>query len=364
MPHHVGRAMPAAVRSTIPAGAAHPRFGLLFAALLTACTPAEPEVPQAPPRSVRVAVVEQGPAQPPVNASGVLAPTDEARLAFKLGGIIKDIHVQAGDAVRTSQLLATLETGEIDAGVAQAREAYDKAQRDLERGRGLFADDVITQEQLDDLGTAAAVARSQLEAAEFNRRYAQITAPADGRVLRRLAEPRELVSAGQPVLQVSRGGQGWTLRLGLPDRDFVRVQAGDAASVRFDAYPHREFSGRVSQRGGAADPRTGTFPVEITVDADGEALAAGLIGRARIQVGQAGKTLDYVPLAALVEGSADSTLLFLYDAATQTVSERRVPVAFLADGRAALASALPAGSTVVTDGAPYLHDGDPVRVAP
>ncbi|MFP5306329.1 MAG: efflux RND transporter periplasmic adaptor subunit [Gammaproteobacteria bacterium] len=328
---------------------------------LAACSPAQSGPADAPPRAVRVAAVTQGPAQRPVEGSGVVAPADEARLAFKVGGIVDEIHVHAGDTVQAGQVLATLETTEIDAAVVQAREAYDKAQRDLARGRQLFEDDVLTQEQLDDLGTAAAVARSQLDAAEFNRRHAEIRAPADGRVLRRLAEPRELVSPGQPVLQVSSGGRGWVMKLGLPDRDFVDVRVGDAARVRFDAFPRREFAGRVSQRGGAADPRTGTFPIEIEIDAGDAALAAGLIGRAEIEVGN-GETLDYVPLAALVEGSADSTLLFLYDDASQTVAARRVPVAFLAGEQAALASALPADSRVVTDGAAYLHDGDAVRV--
>lgn len=343
---------------------AQPSLLAVLALLVAACAPSEPPATAAPPRTVRVAAIEKGPAQPAVAASGLLAPTDEARLAFKLGGIVREIRVQPGDEVQAGQVLATLETAEIDAGVAQAREASEKAQRDLERGRKLFADDVLTQEQLDDLGTAAAVARSQLAAAEFNRRYAEIVAPSAGRVLRRLAEPRELVTAGQPVLQVSRGGGGWSLKLGLPDRDFVRVQLGDPARVHFDAWPTRSFAGRVSQRGGAADPRTGTFPIEIEVDDGDAALAAGLIGRAEIDVGHGGETIDYVPLSALVEGSADDTLLFLYDEARQKVAQHRVAIAFLADERAALRSPLPAGSRVVTDGAPYLHDGDAVRVVP
>lgn len=339
---------------------------LLTASLvaLAACSaPEEPAAPEAKARPVRVAAVERGPALAPVVATGVVTARDEARLSFKLGGVIREIAVREGEAVKAGQRLATLETTEVDAGLAQARAAHEKAQRDLQRGRQLFEDDVITQEQLDDLGTAATVAKAQFESAQFNRRYAEIVAPADGRVLRRLAEPRELVAAGQPILMVSRGAGGFTLKLGLPDRDFVNVRLGDRATLRFDAWPGRRFDARVIERGEAADPRSGTFTVELEIEAGDTAFASGLIGRAEIAASGAGDAqLDYVPLNALVEGAGDAMLLFLYDEKTQTVQGRRVAVAFITERRAALREPLPAGSRVVTDGAPYLDDGALVRV--
>lgn len=342
-----------------------PRSTVLIAiactALLSACSSAEPPPTPERLRAIRIAAVEHGPAIPPIVGTGVLAPQDEARLAFKVGGIIRELNVRNGDSVQSGQVLATLETAEIDASVSQAEEGYGKARRDLERGRRLFEDDVITQEQLDDLGTAAAVAEAQLRAARFNRRYAEIRAPSDGIVLQRLSEPRELVAAGQPVLRVSRARSGWVLKLGLPDRDFVRVSLGDPAELRFDAYPERTLAGRVSQLGGATDPRTGTFPVEIEIDAGDIRLASGLIGKAEIKV-SSDSTLDYVPLTALVEGDSKATLLFTYDAEQQTVTAMQRPVRFVNAEYAALGEPLPPGSRVVTEGAAYLHDGERVRV--
>ncbi len=332
---------------------------------LTACSkPAEESAAAATQiRAVRIAAVEQGPALPPVVATGVLIAGEEAKLSFKVGGMIRDILVREGAAVKAGQRLATLETAEIDAGLAQVRAAHEKALRDLERGRQLFKDDVLTQEQLDDLGTAETVARAQLSAAQFNRRYAEISAVADGRVLRRLAEPRELVAAGQPVLMVSRGDEGFDLSLGLPDRDFVQVRLGDVAQVRFDAWPQRSFKATVTERGQASDPRTGTFPLRLNIEADGAALASGMIGRAEIAASGAGEAqLDYVPLSALIEGNGGTVLLFLYDEAGNAARGRRVAVAFVTATHAALREPLPPGSRVITDGASYLLDGDVVRV--
>jgi len=319
----------------------------------------------APLRAIRVTAVRNGPAEPPVQASGLASSRDEAKLAFKVGGVIAAIEVREGDEVRAGQRLARIEAAEIDASVAQARAALAKASRDLARGKKLFADDVVTREQLDDLGTAETVARAQLDAASFNRRYAEITAPADGRVLSRLAEPRELVQPGAPVLVVSASGSGTVLEVGLADRDALRVKVGDSAEVRFDALPDRVFPAKVQELARASDPRTGTWRCELAVDTASAELPAfsGLIGRARIVPATSLSTRrSYLPIEALVEGDQAKARLYLFDPKTGTVKSAEHRVAFVSGTEVALGDVLPDGTQVVTDGAAYLRDGETVRV--
>lgn len=343
-----------------------PLLMIVSAALLAGCgSEAEDAAAAAPLRAVRIATVKSGPAEPPVLATGLASSRDEAKLAFKVGGVIAAIEVREGDEVRAGQRLARIEAAEIDASVAQAREALNKASRDLARGKQLFGDDVVTREQLDDLGTAEAVAKAQLDAASFNRRYAEITAPADGRVLARLAEPRELVQAGSPVLIVSASGSGTVLDVGLADRDALRVKVGDVAEVSFDALPGRVFAAKVQEIARASDPRTGTWRCELAVDTANAELPAfsGLIGRARIvPASSLASTRSYLPIAALVEGDQAKARLYLFDPETKTVKSAEHRVAFVSGAEVALGEALPAGTQVVTDGAAYLRDGEAVQV--
>ena len=113
----------------------------------------------------------------------------------------------------------------------------EKAKRDAARGERLYEDKVISLEQLQDLRTQAAMAEAALNSAQFNWNYAAIVAPRDGTVLRRLAEERELVAAGTPVLVLGAQDQGFIVRTGLADREIVQVRIGDAAQVRLDALP-------------------------------------------------------------------------------------------------------------------------------
>jgi len=344
------------------------RSGHLAAVLLlvSACSkPAEPLPPSAP-RIVQVATVREGPAEPQIVVSGLVASRDEARLSFKVGGVVARIDVREGDLVKKGQRLAKIDVAEIDAQVQQAQAAATKAARDLERGKTLFSQDVVTKEQLDDLGTAASIAQAQLKAVAFNREYAEIIAPDDGRVLSRLVEPLELVAAGTPVLVVGNQQGGMVLKVALPDRDALRLQINDPAEIVFDAIPVQRLPARVRQLSQAADARTGTYQAELSLDAAAlnRPLPSGLIGRATIRPsGATGGTLTRVPLAALVEGDQQQALAYRFDAATSTVQGIKVSVAFIEGSDAALQQPLPAGTQLVTDGAAYLRDGEKVRLA-
>lgn len=319
-----------------------------------------PAAPQA--RRVRAAEVVLGPGAPAITASGLLQAKDQKQLSFKVGGIVGRIRVEEGATVRAGELLAELERTEVSATVTQAREAAVKAERDLRRAAQLHADDVVTQEQLEDAQTAAAVARAALRAAEFNSGYAAIHAPGAGTVLRRLAEERELVSAGTPVLVLADTAQGYVVRAALSDREIVRVRLGDPVDVRLDAWPERPLAGSVAEIARAADPRTGTFDIEVRVDAAGLDLASGMVAKLRLEPRAAQPGLAHVPIAAIVEGDRRQASVFVLDDAAGQVRERRVQVAFIDGDRVAVASGLEPGERVVTDGAAYLADAAAVTV--
>src|SRR5690606_24542664 len=169
---------------------------LLLGFTLAACSEQETSV-EPGPTPVRIAAVTEGPAAAAIEATGLIAARDEQRLSFKVGGLVRQIAVREGDAVRSGQLLASLDQTEIEAQVAQARQLADKAERDLARGEALHADQVIPLEQLQNLRTQAGVARAQFDAVRFNARHAPIPAPGDGRGPRPLAEEREFLAPRQ-----------------------------------------------------------------------------------------------------------------------------------------------------------------------
>ncbi len=254
-----------------------------FAIALTGCGESNADSSEIETVAVRTAKVENAMLAPPVRVTGILSGKAESKLSFKIGGIVDRIHVREGQGVRQGQLLATLKLSEINAQVNQAQNAFDKAARDLERVQNLYKDKVTTLEQLQDATTGFEMAKSTLEIAKFNWRYANIYAPASGKILKRFAEESELISPGMPVLTMSSAQAGWVLKVGLADRDVVRVALGDTAQLAFDAFPGQLFPAMVTEISGTAAPMTGTFEVELAVAAPpGAMFMSGIMGRAEI----------------------------------------------------------------------------------
>ena len=340
-----------------------PRLLLLAlgAAITLASCGRAPQEAAVKPTPVRVEPATVGPATPTIATNGIVATKDEMRLSFKVGGIIKSIRVQAGDEVKKGDTLAEIELAEVDSQVEQSRQMAEKARRDLERGERLYKDQVISLEQLQDLRTQGAMAQAQLQGAEFNRGYAVISAPRDGVVLRKLVDEREVVPAGQPVLLVGARDRGYIVRAALSDREVVQLKLGDPAEIRMDAYPHQVIGGSVVEVGGAADERSGMFPIEVRFDSTPTTLASGLVAKLNLYAAPArASQLTYVPIAAVVEGDGDRASVFVVEG--DHVKRRPVRVAFLAAQSVAIADGLKPGEHVVTDGALYLQDNERIEI--
>lgn len=316
--------------------------------------------------NVQVVTVREGPGAAAIVTSGIVAAKDAAKLSFKVGGVIQRIAVSEGQHVKQGQLLAELVPTEINAQLTQAQQLADKAQRDLQRGERLYADQVIPLAQLEDLRTQAKVAAAQLQAAAFNHGYARIVAPSDGTILRKLAEEHEVVAPAQPIVLLGAQNSGFVVRAALADREVVQLQLGDRAEITLDAFAQRRFTGRVSELGGAAQRDNGLFPVEVQFDRlpddrQPTTLAMGLVALLSIQPRQAtAQTLAYVPTGAVIAGIGRRASVFVLQ--NNQAKRRDIDVAFFTRDQVAVAGGVQPGERVITAGALYLNDGETVRV--
>jgi RND family efflux transporter MFP subunit len=337
-------------------------FLLLMLTLLAACTKKEASKEKAKIEAITVSMgaVSQEILSRPIMASGLISSSDEARLSFKIGGVIEQILVKEGQNVSKGQLLATLNQTEIAAQVSQAKEGVQKSERDLKRIGNLYRDSVATKEQFQNVNTALALAQENLQIAQFNQQYAQIKAPISGKILRKLMNEGEVTGPGSPVFFViGTGTKDWILKAGLADRDWARVRLGDHADVHLDAYPERTFDATVTKLSDLADPMTGTFATELTINPAGQKIATGLMGSISINKKDAIAT-TVIPIEALVE--ADGNRGFVYVVENGKAKRKAVNVAYLLGDKVVIASGLEGQSRVVTAGAMYLSEGAKVLV--
>ena len=287
--------------------------------------------------------------------SGLIASNSEARLSFKIGGIISRIYVKEGDHVTTGQLLATLDLTEIDAQVQQASQNVEKAQRDENRIKNLYRDTVATLEQVQNTHTQLTVAGEALRIATFNRQYAQIRATAGGTILQKIMNEGEYASAGSAVLLFNGVDRNdWVVRFGVSDKDWAILHKGDKARIAMDAYPDHHFTGMITKlaEGAGAD---GTYAVEVTVSPEGQKFAPGLFCTLQLQP-PAGKSYYFIPASALAEGEGSTGFVYTLNADKRTVKKLPVHIAFLQGDKIAVNSGLENVDQVITQGVGYLTE--------
>ncbi|MCU0433560.1 MAG: efflux RND transporter periplasmic adaptor subunit [Bacteroidia bacterium] len=297
-----------------------------------------------------------------ITAGGQFTTDDETMLSFKTGGIISAVLVKEGDAVRRGQLLATLDVTEISALANQARLGLEKAERDLKRATNLHRDSVATLEQLENARTARDLAQQQLRAAEFNLQHSEIRAVNDGYILRKFANAGQLAGPGTPVFQTNGAtSRKWLMRLGVSDREWAQIANGDSATITTDAFPNRTLSAIVSRRAESADPYTGAFIIELTVNVTGDVKpAAGMFGKATIKA-SAKQDAWEIPYTALLDGNAGEGFIFV---TTDGKTAERIPVkiASIAANTVRLSDGPKHGQRIIVSGSAYLTHGSPIRI--
>lgn len=290
-----------------------------------------------------------------VSGSGLLSTENEMRQSFKIGGIIDRIFVNEGQSFKQGQLLASLKLTEIESGYIQAELGFAKAQRDFSRVENLYADSVATLEQLQNSQTALELAKQQLTAVAFDKKYAFIYADKPGFVVKKLANEGEVIAGGSPVLACSENGnKSWELKIGLSDKEWGKVSIGNKAQVMLEAFPDICWEAEVFRKSGAADMGTGSFQVELKLENLTESAAIGMFGKAIIQTGLRQKS-KFIPYEALIEADGKKAFVFV-PMGTNRVKKQPVLIESFSQKGVSISEGLEGVSEIVLGNSAFLNE--------
>ncbi|WP_395608088.1 efflux RND transporter periplasmic adaptor subunit [Pseudomonas sp. B22129] len=339
---------------------------------LAACSDEPPPAdPRIDPPLVRVSAV-----QPASVASrsftGTVAARVQSDLGFRVSGKVLERLVDTGQAVKRGQPLMRLDPIDLQLqaraqqeAVSAARSSARQTADDEARYRDLVAAGAVSASAYDRIKASADSARAQLSAAEAQANvaknasgYAVLLADADGVVVDTLAEPGQVVSAGQPVVLLARAGQREVI-VNLPET--LRPAIGSVAQARLYGSEQTSVPAKLRQLSDAADRATRTFEARYILEG---ALASAPLG-ATVAVDIQGdatpaQTLQ-VPLGALFD-PGNGAGVWVVDGNAAKVTWRPVQVVGLGDDSAQVKGDLKPDEHVVSLGAHLLHEGEAVRL--
>lgn len=311
---------------------------------------------------IRVKVIQLVPetVSIPVHSTGILVSSDEMKLSFKTGGIIAKIPVREGDRVKKGDILAMLNLSEINAQVSLAKNGYDKALRDFNRARNLYADSVATLEQMQNATSALNAAKSTYDIVQFNLTHSKIAAPENGIILRQFVKVNELISSGFPVFLFGTSGQNWKVKTSLTDRDIIRINPGDSSIVTTDAWQGIKFPAVVDQVGEMSNPMTGTYEIELILNKTDCRLATGFVAGVDVFPAKRDKYI-MIPVESIV--GADGQDGYIYSVTDSMTAQRiRIEIVTITGSKAAIRGNLNGITEIVSEGAAYLREGVKVEV--
>ncbi len=216
---------------------------------------------------------------------GTFQAFQETTIYPRSNGYVKAWKVDIGDNVVKSQLLAEIETPEVDQQLAQAKAAYDLANVTADRWRDLAAKKVVSKQDYDEKESAKRTAQANFEQLEQLQGFKQILAPFSGKISARNIDVGTLVTAGTG----NSGTPLFRLVQSDPLRVYVYAPQANAPSIRQDLaaktlvqeFPGQEFEGTVTRTAGALDPASRTMQVEVQVPNHEGKLYAGMYGEVK-----------------------------------------------------------------------------------
>lgn len=273
----------------------------------------------------------RGPLVAQVTATGTLEPRNTVQVGAEISGQIDQVDVDYNDPVKKGQVLAVIDTQQLQADVVQARATLRSAQADavkaqatarktaadLARDEKLAKSGVVSEQALDaarEAATAAeavlasskakvAAAEATLKIKATNLSKAVIHSPIDGVVLTRNVDPGQTVASSfqTPILfQIAEDLRKMELQVDVDEADVGRVHPGQKATFSVDAYPDHSFEGTITEVRYAPETVEGVVTYKAVLDVDNPdlLLRPGMTATAQIATQREADALQ-VPDAAL-----------------------------------------------------------------
>jgi RND family efflux transporter MFP subunit len=343
---------------------------IALAPVLAACNDAATSATATAIRPVQVQRVVFAPADENREFAGVVRARYETDLGFRVAGKMVARLVNIGDRVRAGDVVARLDSRDLqlqvesaDAELTAATSSLAQAAADelryqnlRARGYAAVADYERKKAAKDEAEGRVERARRALDLADNQLAYADLKADADGVITATLAEAGQVVALGQAVARLAHRGEMEAV-VALPETRLAEARQSDA-SVRLWSDPDRRFSARLRELSPQADATTRTYAARFTIENPDDAVALGMT--ATVVLSHPTDTMvAKVPLAAILNRGTGPTVYRVDD--TGVLERRPVTMSSFNEVAALITSGLEDGDQIVTLGVQMLQAGQKVR---
>lgn len=344
-------------------------YCLLF---LISCKKKEVKAPAEKIVNVRVQGVEVKPLKPFVETIGTLNPYEEVIVSAEVDGILKEVKVDNGTAVSRGVLLSViddtdygLEVKRAEAALRQANATLSNTKLEFERKQALYKEQLVTQQQFDDVSTRLSLTESDVERARAALSLAKqkliktkIYSPLSGYVKEKKVSAGDYVKNGTNLFVIIQNNPV-KLSFTITEKDVGKLRKGQDVTFKVDAFPGREFKGKVNIIYPSLEEKTRTIQVEALASNPDSLLKPGLFAHAILYTGAERNTVLVSIISLLYEGETIKVFVVEGDRA----KERFIKTGQKYGEMMEVVEGLKGGENVVIAGQQNLSEGVKVNVA-
>ena len=281
----------------------------------------------------------------------------DAMVIAKVGGEVRKIMVEEGDDVVSGQVLARLDGDRLRLEKDQAEAKLHKLQRDYQRNVDLKEKGLISAGDFEKIQYEMEALQAAFDLVRLELSYTEIRAPIDGVVSERIIKLGNTIGENTATFQVT-SLEPLVSYLHVPEREFRRIGAGQAASIDVDALQGESFDALVARVSPIVDPDTGTFKITIEVSDPSRRLKPGMFGRISIVYDSHSMALQ-IPRSAVIEEAGQTTVFIV----TENTAEKRIILTGYSDaGNVEVLEGLSDDDEIVIVGQANLKSGSKVSV--
>ncbi len=326
----------------------------------------------APPKSpVLVSPVMEQKINQSVSFIGSVEPRMKSLVAGEVRGLVENLSVREGDAVKKGQVLARIHVSSLKTQLKAAKAAlmevqanHEQVKRDMARSAQLFKEELIPLKQLEEeMSRDKALSERLLQlSAEIERledliSKSRILAPFDGVITKEHTEVGQWLQEGSPVVEMI-DLKHLRIRVDVPERYIGKLKIGGTVPIRFDAMPSFRVSGKISAIIPEADNAARTFPVDVEVKNRDMTIKSGMTAQVSFSVGDP-YTAQLIPKDALVIRGERN---FVYIVNGDAVREEEVKLGNSVKGMVEIKGNVKTGERVVIRGNERLRPGQQVEI--
>ncbi len=320
-----------------------------------------------------LAVAESKPLSRWLPVSGALQPVRQATVKSKVSGEVRAITVREGDAVQAGQMLARMDTADLEARLierqgqlASARAQLAMNEKTLSSNQKLLKQSFISQNAFDNSESTMNMTRGSVMSAEANVRLAQnalkdavATSPLTGIVAKRHVQPGEKVAFDTPLVTVVDLKE-IELQAMVPAVDIPELRIGMPVELAVDGFGDRKFAGRIERINPSTEPGTRAILVFVGVPNPNNELRGGMFSTGRVALAASVPVMSLPSIAVRSEGGQT----YVWTIEDGKLVKRMVVVGRRDEenGRVEIKTALPATVKVLAARFDNLKEGAPALV--